>query len=418
MTPDVDVVALRREIHAHPELMFLEVGTSALVRERLAALGWAIRGGPDVIDLASAADVLDEAALDDAAAEALAAGRDPRLVAQARTEGTALIATLAGTRAGIHTAFRFDMDALPMAESTASDHAPAREGFASRYPGRMHACAHDGNVAVGLALAAALSDRDFPGTVSLVFQPAEEGVRGAAAMLSAARLDGVDRMIGLHLGNSQPTGQVAGSAVDLLATAKLRVEYTGLSAHAGAAPETGRNALLAGATAVLGIHALPRFGGDITRVNVGTMHAGDASNIVPATARLGVELRAGTGETLDELLRRARLVLTSAADMQECAVSIDSVGSATSFDPDDAAVDAVLAAAAEAGATDLVRTRPLGASDDFSLFARDVQSRGGTAAFVLVGGGNRAPHHHPRFDIDEACLPLAVAVLERLVCTG
>lgn len=416
--PEVDVIALRREIHAHPELMFLEVGTSALVRELLEGWGWTIRSGPEVVDLATAADVVDDASLDDAVAAALAAGRDPQIVARVRAEGTALIATLTGARDGIHTAFRFDMDALPMAESTASGHLPAREDFASGYPGRMHACAHDGNVAVGLALAAALSDRDFPGTVSLVFQPAEEGVRGAEAMLAAAPLTGVDRMIGLHLGNSQPVGQVAGSAVELLATAKLRVEYTGLSAHAGSAPEKGRNALLAGATAVLGIHGLPRFGDDITRVNVGTMRAGDASNIVPAAAELGVELRAGTGETLDELLRRARLVLTAAAEMHECEVRIVPVGSATSFEPDAAALDQVLDAAAAAGATDLVRTRVLGASDDFSLFARDVQSRGGTAAFVLVGGGNRAPHHHPEFDIDEACLPLAVSVLENLVCAG
>ncbi|WGD36969.1 amidohydrolase [Lysinibacter sp. HNR] len=418
MTSIVDVIALRRELHAHPEIAFLEIGTSVLVREHLATHGWAVRSGPEVIDLESVAGAPDAAALDRAAAEAIAAGRNPELVARVRAEGTALIAILEGKRPGPHTAFRFDMDALPLEEATGDSHPPACEGFRSRYPGRMHACAHDGNVAVGLALAARLADRDFTGTVTLVFQPAEEGVRGAAAMLAAAPLTGVERFFGLHLGNSMPSGQVAGSAVGLLATAKLMARFTGRDAHAGSAPEQGRNALLAGATAALNLHALPRFAGDLTRVNVGTLAAGSALNVVPSSAELGVELRAGRGETLDELLRRVRVILAAAAEMQECDLVIEQAGMATSITPDESAIDEVEAAARALGVEDFVRTRVLNASDDFSLFARDVQSRGGTAAFVLVGGANSAPHHHPEFDIDERSLPLAVELLERLVRVG
>lgn len=414
-TPNDGLVALRRELHRRPETAFLEIGTSALIRELLAPTPWEVSTGPEVIDLASVVDHPTSTESDEAAAEALAAGRDPELVAAVRSEGTAVVATLTGDRPGPRVALRFDMDALALDESSDDTHLPAREGFSSRSAGRMHACGHDGHVAVGLTLAKRLADRDFSGSVTLIFQPAEEGTRGAAAMLAAPWTMHADRLFGLHLGNSMPVGRVAGSGVGLLATSKLRAEIAGVPAHAGSAPEQGRNALMAAAHAVLGVQGISRFGDDMTRVNVGTLSAGTAANVIAAHAVLGIEVRAGRAETLNELHRRVAVVVGAAAAMQECESSLVTCGTATSLTPDDDAIDLVLAAAARERVSDVVRTHPLGASDDFSLLARETQAHGGITAFALVGGGNAFPHHHPRFDIDERCLPVALNVLENLV---
>lgn len=204
-----DVVAVRRDLHAHPELGFTEIRTAARVDTALRDLGWDVRSGREVFDATGLPGLPEAAVLEHAAGRAAAEGVPEDLVTRFSGGCTAVVADLRGDRPGPRVALRFDMDALPITEASAGDHPPIRRGFASRHPGVMHACGHDGHVAIGLALAAALSTRDFPGTVRLLFQPAEEGVRGAQPMVAAGVCADVDVLLAVHLGFGLPSGRFA-----------------------------------------------------------------------------------------------------------------------------------------------------------------------------------------------------------------
>ncbi len=417
--PDTDrLISLRREFHRHAELPFLEIRTAARILAELADLPVTIRSGADAMRADAVEEYPDEHARRQAGEFAVAAGADPEVVHDLVEGGTAVIAEIAGNRPGPVWALRFDIDALPITESAEADHLPAAEGFRCE-SGTMHACGHDGHTAVGLVLARRLADHDFPGTVRLLFQPAEEGARGAAAMIPAGAVAGVDRFLGLHLGNSLPSGTMVGSAVDLQATVKFAAEFTGLAAHAAGGPQHGRNALAAAATATLGLLALPRSSDGITNVNVGTVHGGSATNIIPDAAALTGEVRSNVEAVCAEMFSSAQRVLDAAAAMYGVTVSHRVTARSTTLDSDDSLVDEVLRVAANRFGDGLVRrTAVLSASDDASLLAAEVQRAGGLSSYLLVGSGNPAPHHHPRFDIDEESLPIALDWLEDIVRQG
>jgi aminobenzoyl-glutamate utilization protein A len=414
-----DVVEVRRDLHAHPELGFTEIRTAARVAAALSGLGWTVRAGREVFDPDTVPGLPEPAVRDHAVARALDEGVPAADVERFRGGATAVVADLAGTRPGPVIALRCDMDALPIEESTGADHLPARLGFRSRHAGVMHACGHDGHVAIGLALAAALADRDFPGRIRLLFQPAEEGVRGAEPMVAAGVCTGVDALLAIHLGFGLPTGEIAAATTELHATGKYVARFTGRAAHASSAPQHGRNALLAAATAALGLHALPRFAGVTTRVNVGRLIAGTATNIVPDCAELAYETRAATADVQHELDRRAELVLHGAATAYEVEHELRRTGYATAATTDDAVAAAVTAAAQRVPGVRRVRpTHALGASDDASLLMAGVQEAGGVAGYTMLGSTGPAPHHTRDFDLDEAALPIGVALLEDLVRAG
>lgn len=417
-TRSPDLVGLRRQFHRHAELPFLEIYTAATVLAELGPLGGSIRTGRDAIHPEAVADYPDEDERQQAARRAVAAGADPRTADRLAAEGTAIVADFTGNRPGPTWAIRFDMDGLPITESEEPQHLPAAQGFRCA-AGTMHACGHDGHTAVGVQLARWLSVGDFPGTVRLLFQPAEEGARGAAAMIPAGVLDGVDRFLGLHLGNSLPTGTMVGTAVDLQATIKYEAVFRGVAAHAAGGPQHGRNALAAAASATLHALGLSRSSDGITNVNVGTLHAGSATNIIPDLATLTGEVRSNVEAVCADLYRGTQRVLRAAADMYGVEVDHRITAQSTTLDSDPELVDEVLAVAGElAGDRPLRRTAPLSASDDASLLAAHVQRAGGLSSYLLVGSGNPAPHHHPLFDIDEASLPIAADWLWAIVRGG
>jgi len=408
------VTELRRVFHAHPETAFTEVWTSATVAAELRRLGYRVRTGPEAMDLAlvPAAPAPDELAAAVARAREWGAGD----LDAVRDGHTAVIADLDGDRPGPTVAVRVDIDALPLRESHDAAHAPAAAGFVSAHDGFMHACGHDGHIAIGLALARRLAGRDFPGHVRLLFQPAEEGGRGARAMLGADAVDGVDRLYAIHLGLGLPSGTVAAGTHGFFATAKLRVTFTGRQSHASAAPEEGRNALLAAASATLGLHALPRFATADTRVNVGVLRAGTAPNIVASHAEMLAELRSPDGDVCADLERRGRAVLDGAALAHGVEVAVERIGHSTTFDCSPGAVAAVTEAARGVpGVTEVVPSHDIGASDDATLLMRAVAANGGTATYIGFGASSPSPHHSPEFDIDESSLPIAVATLENAV---
>jgi len=410
-----DLIRIRREIHAFAELPFLEIRTAALVVRELRGLPCSIRLGRDAMRPDVVEGYPDAAARAAAAERAIAAGADPGLAQAFAEHGTAVIADIEGSRPGPTWAIRFDMDALPIEESSEPDHLPARLGFRST-TGAMHACGHDGHVAIGLALARRLADRDFAGRVRLLFQPAEESVRGAAAMISAGAADGVDRFLAIHLGNTLPSGTMVGSAVGLQATTKFAAVFRGVAAHAAGAPQHGRNAIAAAAVATTGILALPRSSDGVTNVNVGTISGGSATNIIPDRAALTGEVRSDAEAVCAQLYDGVTRVVAAAAAMHDVGHELRATARSTTIASDDELVDQVLACAERRfGSERLRRTAVLSASDDASLWAAEVQRAGGLATYVLVGSGNPAPHHNPRFDIDESSMSVGLSWLEDIV---
>ncbi|MFQ1000512.1 amidohydrolase [Modestobacter sp. SSW1-42] len=418
-TDVTDPVAVRRDLHAHPEVGFTEVRTAARVLDALERLGVPVRTGAAVADVAGLAGLPPAAELTAAADRAVAQGVPAELVARFAGGATALVATLAGDRPGPAVGLRVDMDALPVAETDASDHPPRSGGYASRTAGVMHACGHDGHVAIGLALAARLADRDFPGTVRLLFQPAEEGVRGAAPMVAAGGVEGLDALLAVHLGFGLDTGALALRTTDMVSTTKRRVTFTGAAAHAAHAPERGRHALLAAAATALALHTLPAAQPAGTRVNVGRLCGGTATNVVPATAELAYETRAADPAAQTELDRRADEVVAGSAVAYGVDTATAVTGRAVSADTDDRVAEAVGGAAAGLPAFTDVRARAsLRASDDASLMMQAVQAAGGVAGYLLVGSTGRGAHHAPDFDLDEAALSPAVDLLEAVLRAG
>lgn len=415
-----DLVALRRALHARPELAFTEIETAAKVVTELTGRADSIQAGTAVCDLDCVAGLPDPDQLEASRRRALASGVPQELVRTLGEGATGVVVTVRGRRPGPTIGIRFDMDAIAVGESTSPAHAPTRGAFASTRPGIMHACGHDGHVAVGIELGRRLcADRDFAGRVLLVFQPGEEGVRGAQAMVAAGVVDDVSVMLGLHLGIDLPVGTVAAGTQGLLATQKLRVEFEGEAAHAALAPHQGRNALLAAASASLALHTLPPHGDHTTRVNVGRLVAGTAAGIVPERAVMDCELRADDETVLEWLRGRAGDIVRGAARSYGLAVSVTQMGAATVARCDPRLVQDLMTAASTLAAVQTsLASAPMRASDDMTLFMSHVQERGGLATFALVGASSPAPHHHPLFDIDERALPIAADWLERLIRAG
>ncbi|GHE84047.1 hypothetical protein GCM10017786_14230 [Amycolatopsis deserti] len=415
---DEQLTALRRELHRHPEPAFAEVATAARIERALAGLPLRLRTGADAHDLSGVVAYPAPEVLDEWERRAVESGVDPARAKFFRTNGTALVADLDGNAPGPRWGLRVDIDALPMRESSDPDHVPVARGFVSR-TGAMHACGHDAHATIGVGLLHRLSGANFPGSLRVLFQPAEEGVRGAQTMIDAGVADDIDRMLAVHVAGDKPAGAVVGSFTGGLATRKLEVRFTGTASHAAGAPEEGRNALLAAAVTALGVMALPRFSSADTRLNVGTLVAGDGVNIVPSWAVLTCEARATDDDVVEDLVARIRAVADGAALTQGVDASVAVTGQSATLAPDEEVVDLVVAAAgATPGVTEIVRTETLAGSDDANLLIRHVQRRGGQGAYLMVGASSPAPHHSARFDIDEQAIPLGIAVLENLIRGG
>lgn len=405
----------RRDLHAHPEVGFTEFRTASRVAGALADLGWEVVTGSAAMVADQRLGVPSAAELEAAYTRAEAHGADPRHLPGMRGGHTGVVATLRNG-AGPHLGLRADIDALPIQESPDAGHRPTADGFASTWAGAMHACGHDGHVAMAVELAERLSADPAPGTVTIFFQPAEEGGRGGRAMAATGLADGVELFLALHLGLSLPTGTCTVSNDGLLANSKLRAVFRGRAAHAALAPQQGRNALLGAASATLALQGLTRVAGHETRVAVGRIHGGTSSNIVPDTAEVLLETRADEGVINADLEQRARAMLAGAAQMHGLAVDVELIGSVTTAVADPSAALAVTRAARAVG---LSVVEPAGdsgvASDDATALMRRVQEAGGAATYAGLGADLASGHHTPTFDFDEAALAHGVDLLEHLV---
>ena len=371
-----EMVATRRDLHAHPELGFEEVRTSGLVAERLRALGLEPRTG---------------------------VGR------------TGVLARIRGGRKGNTVLLRADMDALPIQEE---NDVPYR----SQAAGKMHACGHDCHTSILLAVAKRLVSEagDLAGDVVLCFQPAEElgGPKGGAeAMLHDGVLEWAkaDAAFGLHVWQDLPLGIVGVTAGPWMAAVdEFTVTFKGKGAHA-AMPQSARDPVVALAHAVTALQTLVSRNTDPLRelvVSVTQIRAGSAFNILPPTAWMNGTIRVFDRERWNSVPRDFERVVRGVAAALDCEADIlyERGNKPTVNDP--AMCPVARAAAASVVGEANVRTdvRTMG-GEDFSAFLDKLPG-----VFIAIGSRNESrgltyDHHHPRFDVDEQCLRIGAEVL-------
>lgn len=408
-------VERRRDFHRYAEAAWTEFRTAAVVAHTLTELGYEVLTGAEVVAAEAMMGVPTVQELERHAQRAVEQGADPAWVAKMGGGMTGVVGILRFAKPGPTVALRFDMDANDAVEAQDDGHRPYREGFASVNKGAMHACAHDAHTAVGLAVAEVLIKLkdELAGTVKLIFQPAEEGVRGAKAMMVKGVVDDVDVVLGMHFGvNLRKTGQMACNTGGFLATTKLDAVFTGVPAHAGAAPETGRNALLAASAAVLNLHAISRHSQGASRVNVGVMQAGTGRNVIPANAVIKLETRGTTSVINEYVYGEAVRVIKGAAEMYGVKVEMAEMGGAAGCESDPALVERIHQVADRSGLFgEILSFGNIGGSEDCTYFMERVQQRGGLAAYVMVGTELAAGHHDFRFDINEDAMPMGTALI-------
>ena len=461
-------VVYRRLFHKYPEPGWLTFFATIFIAEHLEKAGFKVLVGREILK--------DEKRMDPPTEEETALW-EQRAVKLAIEQGiaedkvatwitrmdhrTGIVAILDTKREGKTKAFRFDMDALTVAESMDVDRVPVKEQFVSQYQGVCHACGHDGHMALGLTFAEYLAEQvkqkqhgnlehcvenqvkqhgrsidcvdrtsageaisngnvskfnetraDLSGSVAgkicgrymFIFQPAEEGVRGAFAFRHQWNFGKIDELYCCHIGFAPEDTFVAG-AKGFLATSKFDVTFTGKSAHAGLAPERGRNALLAAAKATMDMQVFPRPKTGITRLNVGKMEAGEARNTIPAHAKMIVETRGETGELNTYMKEQALSCIERAAKEYGVTYEVQFQGESVSAASDEALSQKVLAVAKSTGCfLDYMLTKDFGASDDGAVFMDMVEQQSGKAVYMLLGTRIRGLHHESVFDFDESVL--------------
>lgn len=373
-----ELVALRREFHAHPEPGFGERRTAGRIAAFLRDLGLEVREGV------------------------------------AETGVTALIR---GTGGGKTLLLRADMDALPLEEQTGLP-------FASRNPGMMHACGHDAHMAILLTAAKILTSRKdrFSGTVRLVFQPNEE-IAGARRMIDEGRLltdPPVDGAMALHVWSGIPSGKISVQPGPVMAAMdEFRAVIRGKGGHTGA-PHKAADPVLAAANFISAAQMIQTREIDVfspTLVMFGSVHAGgQASNIISEEVSLAGTVRylySGGPDSPERPLQRFERVLAGICAASGMDYSLEWIPSNPCLVNDPGMAALVRDAASSVVGSENMVPYTCTAGEDFAEFAREVPS-----AFFFVGTGNREketdyPQHHPKFDIDEEALPAAVEILVR-----
>lgn len=408
------VIETRRDFHRFPELGLTEFRTASAIATRLEALGFEIRAGREVMDERSRVGVPPHQTMQAAFARAKDEGANAAWLARFEGGFTGVVGTLRGAHPGPVVALRCDIDALPIRESEEDEHVPAHEGFVSAHNGIMHACGHDVHAAIGLAVAELLAARrnEIHGTVKFLFQPAEEGGRGAIPMRDAGVVDDVNYLIAIHVGMDSESGVLYPIVTGQLASAKLDVTFKGRASHAGGRPEEGRNALLGAAQAVMGLYAISRHHAGRSRVNVGVMQAGSGRNVIPDHAFFMMEVRGATEEICDYMVQRAEGVIRGAAVAHDLEVEITPAGRTTTAESSRPLAEAVARAADSVpNLRGTLEPKAAGGSEDATYFMRRVQERGGQAIYTCVGSKTADGHHTPRFDIVESDIAPAVVAL-------
>ena len=365
----------RRDLHAHPELGFEETRTSDLVAAKLAAFGCEVHRGLGKTGVVGT----------------LRAGASPRSV---------------GLRA--------DMDALPIAEANLFPHR-------SQHQGKMHACGHDGHTTMLLGAARYLAEtRNFDGTVYFIFQPAEEGMGGATAMVEDGLFEKFpcDAIFGMHNRPGLPIGHFAVRAGPMMAAgAFFDIRITGKGAH-GARPETGIDPVIVAAHIAIALQTIVSRNAppvETAVLSVTKIHAGDAYNVIPQTAELAGTVRAFSRDVMALIEASMRRIAKGVAGAFGATAEVDFrfLFPPTVNDAREADFAAGICAGL-VGAQNVERNPPLiMGSEDFSLMLEKVPG-----CYINIGNGvgeGGCEVHNPAYDFNDAALPLGASFFARLV---
>lgn len=357
--------ALRHDIHAHPELGFEEHRTAELVARLLRDWGYEVHTG---------------------------IGRTGVVGVLRRGRGTA--------RLGL----RADMDALPIHEAGAAAHI-------SRHAGCMHACGHDGHTVMLLGAARYLAQAGrFDGTLSLIFQPAEEGQGGALAMLEDGLLERFpcDALFGMHNMPGLPAGQLAFRAGPVMASQDLlEVTLEGVGGH-GSMPHLCVDPLVAGADIVMALQTVVARHIDAQQaavVSIGAFQAGEAANVIPQTARLRLSLRALDPTVRERQLQRVMAIIRGHAASHGCQVQIEHRPAYPVTVNHPAETAFARRVALDLAGADAVQDAPtLMGSEDFGWMLQRCPG-----SYLMIGNGDGPMVHNPAYDFNDAILPRGAA---------
>lgn len=412
VTPEM--ITFRRSFHKYAETGWYEMRTSSLIARKLTDLGYEVLVGDKVCKNDARMGVPSDEELEKAYARAIEQGADPEFVKATKGGFTGVIGILRCGE-GPTVAMRFDIDALGVNEAKDEDHFPVKEGFVSVNDGAMHACGHDGHGASGLGVAAVLMEikEHLHGTIKLIFQPGEEGLRGAKSIVENGHLDDVDYFLGSHTTETDvEENDITPGSFGSLASFKYDVTFHGNAAHAGGQPHLGKNALLAAATAVTNLYAIPRHGEGASRINVGRLIAGSGRNVIADKAFMEMEVRGDTTEINKYVSDYAMRILKNSAEMHDCTVDIKLMGAAESMTSDEELCERIADICSNhlgMKVSDELSVK-LAGSEDVSYMMNRVQSNGGKGSFMRVRSPFAAIGHNHRFDFDESYLTKAVKV--------
>lgn len=371
-----DLVATRRDFHRNPEIGFQEHRTSNIIAQTLQDLGMEVQRG----------------------------------IGQ-----TGVVGLLVGGRQGPTVMLRFDMDALPINEANTTE-------YVSQNPGVMHACGHDGHMAMGLGLAKIMSKhRDkIAGTLKFVFQPAEEGLGGAFAMIADGVLENPkpDVAFAMHLWNTLPLGTVQVTTGPAMAASSIfTLTVRGKGGH-GAKPHEAVDPILAASHIVTAIQSIVSRNIDPQEsvvISLGQIEAGTAHNVIPESVILKGTVRSYSNEVHRQLYRRLLEMAQNVATAFNCSASLETVVivAAVVNAPEPANV-VRLAASKLVGEENVIDQREM-ASEDMGYILEEIPG-----CYFFVGSQNedlgyKYPHHHPRFDFDERAMINGVATMAEAV---
>jgi amidohydrolase len=374
-----EITAWRRDIHAHPELLYDVHRTAASVAEKLKSFG------------------CDEVVT--------GIGR------------TGVVGVIRGSKpddAGRVIGLRADMDALPIEEATDLP-------YRSTVPGKMHACGHDGHTAMLLGAARYLTEtRNFAGTAVVIFQPAEEGGAGGKAMVQDGLMDRfrIEEVYGMHNYPGLPVGQFGLRPGPLMAAAdRLTIEIEGRGGHA-ARPHISVDTVLVGAQIINQIQSIVSRNVDPLQaavISICVFQAGSTDNVIPQTALLRGTARSLTPEVRDLLERRLHEVVTGTAQLYGATAKLTYKRDypVTRNHERQAAFAAAVAAKVVGQERVDDRFAPVMGAEDFSFM---LEARPG--AFIFVGNGDSAGLHHPAYDFNDETIPIGTSYWVKLVETA
>jgi len=373
-----EIATWRRELHAHPELMYEVHRTAEFVATKLREFG-----------------------CDEVATEIGRTGVVGRIKGRKPAQNGDI--KVIGLRA--------DMDALPIEEETGA-------AYRSTVPGRMHACGHDGHTAMLLGAARYLAEtRNFAGEAVLVFQPAEEGGAGAAAMLDDGLVErfGIDEVYGMHNAPGMAVGSFALRAGPAMAsTDHVDIEIEGIGGHA-AAPHKTIDPVLAGSQLIVALQSIVSRAADPLEsavISICQFKAGEARNVIPQTATLMGTVRTLTPQMRDMVEKRVREVVAGIATQSGANISLRYQRGYPVLVNHTAQTETAVRVASEVAGQGHVSLDmpPLMGAEDFAYM---LQARPG--AFIFLGNGDSAGWHHPAFDFNDDAIVFGTSYWVRLV---